>query len=103
MLLATVVIWALNVTVTKYILKHGFRPLAYAAVRYGLAALVFTALTLVLERSLAVGGRRTLQLVAVAIVAVWANQICFVYALKLTSATTVSLILGSTPIFAALI
>ena len=29
------------------------------------------------------------------------NQICFVYAIKLTTATTVSLILGTTPIFAA--
>jgi len=103
MLLATVLIWALNVTVTKYILEHGFKPLAYAAVRYGLAALVGAALALALERSLAVGGRRTLLLVGVAVLALWANQVCFVYALKLTTATTVSLILGSTPIFAALI
>ena len=35
MLLATVVLWALNITVTKYILTHGFQPLAYATVRYG--------------------------------------------------------------------
>jgi drug/metabolite transporter (DMT)-like permease len=103
MLLATVLIWALNVTVTKYILEHGFKPLAYAAVRYGLAALAFAALTLALERSLAVGGRQTLLLIGVAVVALWANQICFVYALKLTTATSVSLILGSTPIFTALI
>jgi drug/metabolite transporter (DMT)-like permease len=103
MLLATVLIWALNVTVTKYILEHGFKPLAYAAVRYGLAALVGAALALALERSLAVGGRRTLLLIGVAVLALWANQVCFVYALKLTTATTVSLILGSTPIFAALI
>ncbi len=103
MLLATVVIWALNVTATKYILEHGFKPLAYAAVRYGLAALVFAALTVALEHSLAVGGRQTLLLIGIAVVALWANQVCFVYALKLTTATSVSLILGSTPIFAALI
>src|SRR5438876_5627950 len=103
MLLATVLTWALNVTVPKYILEHGFKPLAYAAVRYGLAALAFAALTLALERSLAVGGRQTLLLIGVAVVALWANQICFVYALKLTTATSVSLILGSTPIFTALI
>ena len=30
MLLATVVLWALNITVTKYVLTHGFQPLAYA-------------------------------------------------------------------------
>jgi drug/metabolite transporter (DMT)-like permease len=103
MLLATVLIWALNVTATKYILEHGFRPLAYAAVRYGLGALVTAAIALALDRSLAVGGRRALLLIGIAVVAVWANQICFVYALKLTTATSVSLILGSIPIFAALI
>ena len=38
MLLTTVVLWALNLTVTRYILTHGFEPLAYATVRYGAAA-----------------------------------------------------------------
>ena len=37
MLLITVVLWALNLTVTRYILTHGFEPLAYATVRYGAA------------------------------------------------------------------
>ena len=55
----TVVIWAFNVTVTKYILGEGFQPLAFAAVRYGLAALAFVAITLCLEHSLRVGGRRS--------------------------------------------
>ena len=44
MLLATVVLWALNLTVTRYILTHGFEPLAYATVRYGLATAVFLAI-----------------------------------------------------------
>ena len=34
-LLLTVVLWALNIIVTKYILDNGFQPLAYAAMRYG--------------------------------------------------------------------
>ena len=38
--------------------------------------------------------------VGVAFVALFLNQICFVYALKLTTATTVALILGTMPIFA---
>ena len=103
MLLATVLIWALNVTATKYILEHGFRPLAYATVRYGLGALVTAAIALFIDRSLVVGGRAALLRVGIAVVALWANQVCFVYALKLTTATSVSLILGSIPIFAALI
>jgi drug/metabolite transporter (DMT)-like permease len=42
MLLATVVLWALNFTVTKYVLEHGFQPLAYSTVRYGIATIIFT-------------------------------------------------------------
>lgn len=99
----TVVIWAFNVTVTKYILGEGFQPLSFAAIRYGLAALAFVAVTLTLEHSLRVGGRRSLGQVGIAILALFLNQICFVYALEHTTATTVSLLIGTMPIIAGLI
>ena len=41
MLLATVSLWALNFTVSKYILDKGFHPISYSAIRYAAAALVF--------------------------------------------------------------
>jgi drug/metabolite transporter (DMT)-like permease len=103
MLFSTVVIWAFNVTVTRYVLKHGFRPLAYASIRYVAAALLAAVLAYALEGSLRMGGRRTTALLAFATVALLANQFAFVYSLDLTTATTVSLILGSTPIFTAAI
>src|SRR5712691_7822547 len=102
MLIATIVIWAFNITVTKYVLTHGFRPLAYGSIRYGAAALLAAGVALGLERSLAVGGRRTFFLIGAASLFLLANQFSFVYALKLGSATTVALILGTTPIFAAI-
>ena len=102
MLLATVVLWALNLTVTRYILTHGFQPLAYATVRYGTATTVFIAIALVAERSLRIR-RRDFGLVLLAALCLWLNQISFVYALEKTSASTIALILGATPIFAALI
>jgi drug/metabolite transporter (DMT)-like permease len=102
MLLTAILLWSLNLTVTRYILTHGFRPLAYASVRYGLAAAVFALFTLVAERSLRIA-RRDLPLVVGAALAVWLNQLAFVYALKETSASVVGLVLGSTPIFAALL
>ena len=102
MLLTTVVLWALNLTVTRYILTHGFAPLAYATVRYGAASLLFLAIAVVAERTLRI--RRTdLLLVGAASVCLWLNQLSFVYALEKTSASTIALILGATPIFAALI
>ena len=60
MLIATIVIWAFNITVTKYVLTHGFQPLAYGALRYGAAAILAVVVAVVLERSLRVGGRRSL-------------------------------------------
>ena len=96
MLLTTIVLWSLNLTVSRYILTHGFQPLAYATVRYGLAVVVFIALTLLLERSLRIG-RRDLGLVAGAALLVYLNQIGFVYALERSSASVLGLILGATP------
>ncbi len=101
MLLVTIGLWSLNLTVSRYILTHGFLPLAYATVRYGFAVLVFVALTLVLERSLRIR-RADLGIVAAAAAFVYVNQIGFVYALDRSSASVLGLILGATPIFAAL-
>ena len=100
MLLTTIVLWALNLTVSRYILVHGFQPLAYGSVRYGLAALVFASLTLAVERSLRIS-RRHLPLIVAAAAVLYVNQIAFVYALRSTTASVLALILGATPIFAA--
>jgi drug/metabolite transporter (DMT)-like permease len=102
LLLATVAIWGLNITVTRYVVTHGFQPLAFAAIRYGFATVIFVGLTFALERSLRIGGRDHLVQVAVAALVLYLNQVCFVYALKLTTATTVALTLGTLPVFAAL-
>ncbi|MGH3066346.1 MAG: DMT family transporter [Gaiellaceae bacterium] len=101
MLLTTVLLWALNLSVTKYILTHGLGPLPYASLRYGLAALVFIGLTLAAERTLRIE-RRHLSLVALATVALWLNQLSFVVSLDLTTASTIGLLLGTIPIFTAL-
>jgi drug/metabolite transporter (DMT)-like permease len=102
MLLATVVLWALNLTVTRYILQHGFQPLAYATVRYGIASVLFVAIALLVERTLRIA-RRDLWLVGLAALFLYLNQIAFVYALDTTSASTIALLLGATPAFAALL
>jgi len=77
MLLATVSLWALNFTVSKYILDHGFRPLAYSSVRYACAAIIFAAITLAWEGSLRIG-RRDLTLIVFCTLVLFANQLSFV-------------------------
>jgi drug/metabolite transporter (DMT)-like permease len=101
MLLATVLLWALNLSVTKYILTHGLHPLPYATIRYGLAGAIFVALTLYVERTLRVS-RRHLAILVLAAGLLFLNQLSFVFALDLTTASTIGLVLGAIPIFAAL-
>jgi drug/metabolite transporter (DMT)-like permease len=103
MLLATVLVWAFNFTVTRYVVTHGWHPLAYSAIRYSAGALLFSAFTYQREGSFRIGRRRDVVLLLIAAgVGIWLNQLSYVYAVKLTTATTVALILGVTPIFAAL-
>lgn len=102
MLLTTILLWALNLSVTRYILQHGLRPLSYASVRYGLAAGIFVGLTLAAERTLRIE-RRHLPLIALAVVTLWLNQMSFVFALDRATASTIGLLLGTIPIFAALL
>jgi drug/metabolite transporter (DMT)-like permease len=101
MLLATVCLWALNFTVSKYILTHGFHPLAYSSIRYACAGIIFAAITLAWEGSLRMA-RRDLPIVVFCTAVLFGNQLSFVYALRFTTATTVALIFGTLPIFTAL-
>jgi len=102
MLLGTILLWALNISVTRYILTHGLAPLSYASVRYGLAAAIFVGLTLGAERTLHVS-RAHLPLIGLAVLALWLNQMSFVFALDRANASTIGLLLGTIPIFAALL
>jgi drug/metabolite transporter (DMT)-like permease len=101
-LLVTILIWSLNFTLTKYVLDHGFKPLAYSGLRFTTAALLFAALTLALERSLRMRRRDLALLFGAVVVGIWLNQIGFVYSLKFTTASTAALVFGTLPIFTIL-
>ncbi len=102
MLLGTVLLWALNITVTKYMFEHGWLPLAYGTIRYFAAIALFWIFTYRRERSFRIE-RKDYRLVLLAALFIFANQVCFVYATKLAHASTVALLLGATPIFIGLI
>jgi drug/metabolite transporter (DMT)-like permease len=102
MLLATVTLWALNFTVTKYVISHGFEPIAYGVLRFGSAALVFGAFTWWRERSFALRRRDFTILAGAALIGIFLNQLSFVYAIKLTTATTVALLFGTLPVLTGL-
>ena len=102
MLLVTVTIWAFNFTVTKYAFENGFKPLAYSSVRFTLAGLLFAGLTYAREGSFRLERRHLLLLLGAAFVGIYLNQLSFVYAIDLTSASTTGLIFGTLPIVTAL-
>lgn len=102
MLLGTVLLWAFNVTVTRYVFEHGWQPLAYGTIRYFAAIVLFWIYTYRRERSFWIA-REDWRYVAIAAAMIFCNQLCFVYSLKLSQASTVSLLFGTTPVFVAVV
>ncbi|HZT94939.1 MAG TPA: DMT family transporter [Gaiellaceae bacterium] len=102
MLFGTVLLWALNITVTKYMFDHGWLPLAYGTIRYFAAIALFWIFTYRREGSFRIA-RGDLKYVLLAGLFILLNQVCFVYGVKLAHASTVALLLGATPVFIGLI
>jgi drug/metabolite transporter (DMT)-like permease len=101
MLLTLVVTWAMNIIITRWVLTHGVQPLVYASMRYLLCGVLLVIFSLATEGRFdwPAPGHRLLLGVGLLIFIV--NQITFVYALKLTTASTTSLIFGVSPIVIA--
>jgi drug/metabolite transporter (DMT)-like permease len=102
MLLGTVLLWALNVTVTRYVVTHGLEPLAYGTVRYFAATALFWCFTWQRERSFRIR-LADWKLVALAATLIFANQVCFVVSVHETNASTVALMLGAAPVITGVI
>jgi drug/metabolite transporter (DMT)-like permease len=102
LLLLTVGIWGLNVTVIKLLLQH-FQPLELSILRFTAAAAIFFLIVSIREPQMRLA-RQDWGLVAVAAVfGITLNQVFFVYSLKFGTATNLSLLLASTPVWAALL
>src|SRR4051794_19110358 len=102
LLLTMVTLWGMNFAVSKYAISHFFTPLAYSASRFTLATAAFTGVAYAHERSLYVDRRSLRVMAALGACVILANQVAFIYALQLSSASTVALLFGTMPVFAAL-
>lgn len=102
-LLTAAVLWALNLSIGKYALTHGFSPLAYAGPRNAIAGVVF--LTAAARRGAATRLRRgDLRMIPLAaLLGVVIDQLAFVYGLNEARATVVGLVFGAGPVVTALI
>jgi drug/metabolite transporter (DMT)-like permease len=97
------VLWALNLSVGKYALTHGFSPLAYAGPRNAIAGGAF--LLAGVRRGEATRLRRAdLRLIPLAaLLGVVIDQLAFIYGLHEAQATVVGLVFGAGPVVTALI
>lgn len=100
LLLATVSIWALNVTVVKLLLGH-LDPMALAVVRFTITTTVFAFLVPLREGSVRVARRSLPLLAAAGLCGIWLNQVAFTYGLKNATAATITLMMTTVPLFVA--
>ena len=77
LLLVTVLFWSFNFTAAKYALTHGFAPLAYSALRFGLGAVLFSGVTFGRERSLRIRRGDVALALGAAVLGIWLNQVSF--------------------------
>lgn len=103
LLLGTVTLWSFNFAAVGYGVTHGFEPLTYAALRWGLAGVTLAGLALWRRHTLLIGWRDGAILSGAAVIGVLVNQISYVYAFRLVSASTVALVFGTLPIFVSLV
>ena len=100
--LTSVVLWALNIPIVKLAVE-GWSPMAFSFVRFGAGALIYIAFVLVREGSLRVQRRDVPLFLIGGTVGIALNQYSFMYAVELTTASTVTLLFATTPRWAALV
>jgi drug/metabolite transporter (DMT)-like permease len=100
-LLAVVVFWGFNMTVVKVGLLE-VRPLAYNLVRFLCAAAVLLLLTRWREGGLAVRREDRGRLLLLGLLGHTIYQVCFIEGLARTTASSASLLFGSTPVVVAI-
>jgi drug/metabolite transporter (DMT)-like permease len=98
-----VLTWSFNFTALKYALGHGFSPLAFAPLRWAIAAAVFVALTWRWEGSLRMARRDFAVVAAAGVVGIAVNQLALVHAIDLTTASSLALLFGLLPVTMAVL
>jgi drug/metabolite transporter (DMT)-like permease len=104
LLLAMVTLWAINYTVVKNVISADLAPIAFTALRFGLASLALLPL-LSSTRSLnqPITGRDRWKIAGLGLLGNTLYQLFFINGINYTSPTNSALILASAPVFVALI
>lgn len=101
-LVCVALIWGANYSITKQALIH-ISPVAFAAIRFVLSSLLLLGVARWLGGGGTVSPRARRRLLALGVLGHTLNQIAFVGALSLTSATNTALIFASLPMVVAVL
>lgn len=102
LLLLVVFIWGANFIVIKSVLRE-ISPLAFNAVRMTIAALVLGTIWLLREKELKMPAHDWLKFLGVGVLGNAVYQILFIIGLDLTTSGVSSLLIGTIPVWAALL
>jgi drug/metabolite transporter (DMT)-like permease len=103
MLALVVLLWGFGYTANRYSVTHGWEPLALPALRVAIATVLFTGIALWREGTIRIERRDVPRVLAAALLFGVCNQAAFHYSVKFASASTVALVFGTLPVFAALV
>lgn len=101
-MLLVVLIWGVNFAIIKVALRE-IDPLAFAALRFGLATAMMVGLALAFERSLRIQRGDFWKLLGLGLLGNGIYQILFMSGIARTTAGNTSLILATAPIFVAIL
>lgn len=101
-MLLVVLIWGVNFVILKVALRE-IDPLAFAALRFGLATAIMAGLTLAFEGSLRIRRGDFWKLLGLGLLGNGIYQILFMSGIARTTAGNTSLILATAPIFVAIL
>jgi len=99
---STIALWALNIPVVKIGLA-GWSPMAFSFIRFGTGGLIYIAYVLWREGTLRVKRKDIPKFLIGGAIGIAINQYAFMYALEKTSASIVTLVFATTPLWAALL
>jgi drug/metabolite transporter (DMT)-like permease len=101
-LLAVVVIWGLNMSIVKMVLKD-MSPLAFNAVRFTLATIMLLALLRRFGESMRTSRKDMLSLLGLGLLGHTAYQVLFIEGIAQTTASHTALIFGISPVVVAIL
>lgn len=102
LLLLTIILWGINMSVLKIGLRL-ISPHAFNAIRLSLAVLVYAAILMLIPGKFSLGKGDGWKTIGLGFLGITAYQLFFIQALSQMSASSTAIVMGTSPVFIALL